>query len=127
MKTENKYYTPEISEFHVGFEYEEDDNNTNNWKKELVYTCNDLDYFDDLIREGNIRVKYLDCQDVLELEWRQNNNPLSFSLNGFDILLSKNNTWITIYEDKGADEYSFRGNIKNKSELKRLMQQLNIK
>lgn len=34
--------------------------------------------------------------------------------------------YFTIYDDSAVDEYVFRGKIKNKSELQKLMQQLEI-
>ena len=118
---ENKYYTPELHEFFDKFEYESFDII---WKKE-IFDFRDLDVIDDEIREGKIRVKHLDREDIESLGWSFSNvNTPYFSLNGFYLVI--NNQWLTIYEDKGADEYSFRGTIKIKSELKKIMQMLNI-
>jgi hypothetical protein len=119
-----KYYIPETQDFHKGFEFEWFQNEFEKLTFAIT-TDDDLDIIDDEIREGKIRVKCLDKEDIESLGWIQNNNIDSFSINGFDLLFSKNN-WITIYEDKGADEYSYRGYIKNKSELKKIMIQTGI-
>ena len=77
MTEEAKYYTPEIEEFHVGFEFEMDDT-WGGWKK-LVLT--------DEMLKGNVmiglgsgnervpyyhktRVKYLDREDIESLEFK---------------------------------------------------------
>ena len=134
---QNKYYTPEIEEFHFGFEYQEDDNNSNNWKTQNVGKDNigDLDYFDDLIREGNIRVKYLDQQDIEECGWifkeieigMLSNRPL-FKFKNYSLSFDRNEhgIWLLII-DEYSDYQHFSGKVKNKSELKKLMQMLNIK
>lgn len=125
---EAKYYTPTIEEFHVGFECEIEHitpaGNTTEYKKHTVTE-------DDNIKElyesndwySTPRVKSLDREDIESLGWKQENIENLFSLNGFDLLI--NNKWITISEDK-ADEYCFRGKLKNKSELKRIMVQTGI-
>lgn len=126
-----KYYTPEIEEFHLGFEYEEDDNNSNQWKQEIVTLPGDLDYYDDLIREGNIRVKHLDREDIESLKWKLRtddnkdiHNP-EYTIERWHFKTYPND-FCTIYDDSAVDEYCFRGTVKNKSELKKLMLQLGI-
>jgi hypothetical protein len=105
----DKYYTPEISEFHVGFEYE------------------------------YVRVKHLDREDIESLGWVQNEFKGTIIKNEFVL---KNKPYkrigdnIKLYHYSGGDihiscTYSelmtlFRGTLKNKSELKRLMVQLGI-
>lgn len=91
--TENKYYTPCIEEFHIGFEYElfydlirhKDPSTANKWNKQVyngldfltiynryidgkfVGTERVLDLFDKHIAENLLRVKYLDELDILDL------------------------------------------------------------
>ena len=57
----NLYYTPEISEFHVGFEYEVFDKLHNIWNKENNFFLQQGDFKDE------IRVKYLDQFDIESL------------------------------------------------------------
>ena len=76
----SKYYTPKIGEFCVGFECEmknSSDPKYFEWEKCIFkddFSCElSEDYcfeylFADL-KEGNIRVKYLDEQDILDLGW----------------------------------------------------------
>lgn len=66
---ENKYYTPKIEEFYVGFEYEFF--NSKNWVIDTdfstLFNANDTDCLYELrinIEENNIRVKYLDAENI---------------------------------------------------------------
>ena len=148
---ESKYYTPEIEEFHVGFEVQKQMQDligkelSNKLDLQLRFgldyqmnheatfadytiTANDIINYklNPHILKTEIRVKHLGQEDIESLGWKFCNvNSEYFTLNGFHLTIYNYN-WITIYEDKGADEYCFRGNIKNKSELRKLMQQLNI-
>lgn len=91
---ENKYYTPKIEEFHVGFEYqyaknfmdgtvktkEEFDNAT--WIDETLIVNNALPYIERALNGTNassgfcgIRVKYLDQEDLDELGWEVIKEP----------------------------------------------------
>ena len=131
-----KYYQPDISEFHVGFEYElvppigYSIMNLNNpmekwetkWATEFqkgVFGIKDVDPWGGLlagiraaIEKEKCRVKYLDKEDIESLKI-----PSYIKIN--HIL---NNT----YEIIGTNARIFKGDIKNKSELKKLLKQLNI-
>jgi len=153
----DKYYTPDISEFHVGFEYEY--KSFDSWRKttlEEEYThrldgdsptdteWNPFAGWQSL--EGIFRVKYFDGEDVESLGWEQEHildwdggflAGYSFSVEQDRVdtyYLYFNNEKICIYSSYCYDENSgntrceflFKGNIKNKSELKKLMKQLSI-
>lgn len=135
----NKYYTPDYKEFHVGFEYE-------NFVKNIGWTKRTLESLgDQSVNETNAcldyedyRVKFLDKQDIEALGWK---NPTDYqncivyhnrdrllihyqkdNLVGItDIVgsVSSKYDWDTLH-------YLFNGKIKNKSELKKLMEQLTI-
>jgi hypothetical protein len=117
---ENKYYRPEISEFHIGFECEKIIPHTNGGHQISLANLDQKpfivrDAFDiprDRVTLSWFRVKYLDKEDIESLKL-----PNYVTIN--HIL---NNTW----EIVGTNARIFRGDIKNKSELKRLMKQLNI-
>jgi hypothetical protein len=141
----NKYYTPSIEEFHVGFEYEYSDLNHNlqgyGWfKTEYVIDDTLLGMIE--VGMNNYRVKYLDKEDIeslgfkLDLEAGKHSEGLWFKstikdiLDGEDdylVFYPKNNT-ITIGSFIAYEEQMLVSdiNIKNKSELKRLLKQLGI-
>lgn len=125
----NKYYTPEIEEFHVGFKYESKNVDTKNWDKELVGDVEDLSEchhglsIEGLLTAEYIRVKYLDKEDIESLgfiKWADREN---YDLGEYQ-LHKNNNLNISIYD--GVANLIFIGDIKNKSELKKLLKQLNI-
>lgn len=66
-----KYYTPELEEFHVGFEYEVQSIENAHWGK--VICSSGFGAFDDDINdleEERIRVKYLDKADIESLGFK---------------------------------------------------------
>lgn len=152
-----KYYIPELSEFYTGFKYEYryfvGQNTTEYWKNGKIYnncwtewvSCEDptdTDYGDfaksspyggnlEDVKYREFRVKYLDREDIESCGWLNNINQtdifqefkhqeveayLWFFENGEDLNI----------EIQLQDTY-FRGLIKNKSELIKLMKQLEIK
>ena len=132
----DKYYTPTIEEFHVGFEYESsylEDYDT--WKKEIIDTV-DVGYFYSTYTGDAVptefRVKYLDREDIESLgfifvadEWWHKTN---IGDNWQILKIGKNSYQITYGQNEYIDKSKgmFSGVIKNKSELKRLLKQLNI-
>ena len=126
---ENKYYTPTLEEFHVGFEFEMDDT-WGGWKK-LTLTEELLKHPMVGLGSGNerapyyhkTRVKHLDKEDIASLGWVKYGN--NFIIKGEDCYT------LYPYKDGGYGIMKvtwslFQGNIKNKSELKKLMNQLGI-
>jgi hypothetical protein len=128
---ENKYYTPELEEFHVGFEYQELwglENINEEWLPQ-IYDENDS------IRTlcETLRVKCLDREDIESLGWKyvpdlsEGDGNMRwyglFKLNEFTITLGLIEGSEIIRKGKNT---IFEGVIKNKSELKKLMKQLNI-
>ena len=128
----NKYYTPSIEEFYVGFEYEshQDPRTDDGWEKSILGR-HDFKY---VMREDNdvdYRVKYLDKSDIEDLGFIHI-GALWFESKELDCRIRK---WkgleIDIYHDwsrndgEHTDHYKvFRGAIKNKSELKILLKRL---
>lgn len=150
---EPKYYVPEISEFFVGFEYEElellsvyDTHFKIKIKKnvftEKLWQSGFLSWeFQDKLKESKIRVKCLDTSDIEEL--------------GFTVVKTKGNSFEAVkkftftydnYPSEGecniivsGDKYCviklkdigettlFRGEIKNKNMLKQVFKMLDIK
>lgn len=146
------YYTPKIEEFHVGFEYEISIMKATVGYKEPVSTWEKgiygvdslgynmlvgealhrsrqtLDILQSISDKQLIRVKYLDQQDIEELGWntlRSNINWVRATKNSTEIIFEKNIEVpiIQIFKNMNC---VFTGTIKNKAELKKLMQQLQI-
>lgn len=154
---ENKYYTPGIEEFHVGFEYEEKGYSRKGEWTTLVLDSYDMktrdsgapgecafpntwDNIEEDIETGNIRVKHLDREDIESLRWvfvlEANQNLYAYKKEGYRLSFLRNLKSFIIHKTDGKGYIYknkemigcpiFIGNIKNKSELKRLMQQLNV-
>jgi hypothetical protein len=148
----NKYYTPTIEEFHVGFEFEVKIATENEWVKAIYsYPSDDwfnVCYFPDEKKEISVpdcmRVKYLDKEGIESLGWVSwSNHPKHFyhpaGIKKFSdgtiqhniTLRIENNNIIAIrrYSESPINFNNFAefyGICKNKSELKKLMQMLNI-
>jgi hypothetical protein len=125
----DKYYTPEIEEFHVGFEYEVN-YGKDKWVKEGLHYAPQVVTLPYKNLE-NIRVKHLDREDIeecgAEFQFIESLDCLPpivsehFQLGEITIIFKDNN--ICIHKNYGV---LFQGTIKNKSELKRLLKQLGI-
>jgi len=129
----NKYYTPKIEEFYVGFEYEYKMMGT--WDKatfdDLITTDTDgalLDYIPTENSLNSFRVKYLDKEDIEYLGFKHIGNN-SFESNEDNYLsleyFKEEKGWYLTYSENES-QFGFGGWVKNKSELRKLMQQLNI-
>lgn len=138
METSNKYYTPSIEEFHIGFEYEYRTQG-NSWEKDiLLYEqihSNKLDSIRKMLQNelNEIRVKYLDKEDIESLCNEFNYKFINTykgpqGMERYDIIDS-NGTILMEYITRCMTNFSI-GNInitiRNKSELKVLFQQLKI-
>jgi len=131
MVEKSKYYTPEIEEFHVGFEYERKQGDK--IITEIVEPLGedfpdmgDFDYFISTMDKGYIRVKYLDKEDIESLGWVFGELNFDKFTIGFNEYYNDGEENILIYNTE-IEEVRFCGFIKNRSELKKLMQQLGIK
>ncbi len=147
----NKYYTPTIEEFHVGFEYEHltgFEKEFKPWIYDLASACTIIERksishngeivkmfipaIQACIEEKQCRVKVLDQSDIESLGWEseqyvpERNICLNFK---------KSNDWYLNYWfgqipyiEISRDGYDTGCalNVKNKSELIKLQQQLNI-
>ena len=129
----DKYYTPEIEEFHVGFEYEMFFPNGKYHKQTFgdKITHLELEEFkDDLMKVAHAisRVKHLDKEDIESLGFNHIGS-LWFRDKDDDYRATKVRKWknneLDIYiNDSIEDVLVFRGTIKNKSELKTVLKQI---
>ena len=151
-----KYYTPEIEEFHVGFECEwQCKIREETWNKQvfdmdligIAYDAYEHSDEDEPYSE-QFRVKFLDSADIESLGWKlletkksdfTGKNLSTYKINievgfntGEDYLLIKedgnNNITIKInsYGSWATSSCEMKFTIKNINELKKLMQMLNI-
>ena len=65
---ETKYYTPEIEEFHIGFEYSAD-RSSDKWEADIFTIDSDINGLSEMLNENLIRVKYLDREDIESFRW----------------------------------------------------------
>jgi hypothetical protein len=163
VKSDDKYYTPTIEEFHVGFEYEmkatfgdgtvktKQQFDAMPWEPRICSTGS-LPYIERALYGKNaenglcgIRVKYLDRQDIEECglenavserlfyidhpeikshsnEYFLNDEIVAFG--DYEMIFNATNLYCVIrdYHREGI----FKGIIRNKSELKKTMQMLQI-
>lgn len=149
----NKYYTPEIEELHVGFECEHTSNmsafKVDDTDRIYVEKLNQHDLSRYLIWEAEegglekfIRVKYLDQEDIesfgfilkgkaIDLWFEREGIYLrddGYHLQNIKLQygLHDNRLKFTFVYTGGDEDVHFEGKIKNKSELKKLMKQLQI-
>jgi hypothetical protein len=145
MNQESKYYSPEIEEFHVGFEFE----CSNGYKKWVKRTFNNGECAEQYCYEEDGRVKYLDADDIISLGFKKANIPNVFNnedheiVEGFEYMVDKGNFVLlyhygantkiasqNIYNEHSGNwtsEVLFQGTIKNKSELKKILHQTKVK
>lgn len=139
---DNKYYIPNIEEFYVGFEFEYRNSKAKYIKSnDFSYTLMEIDSdcINNLksdLQNNQIRVKYLDKEDIEELEFKEWIPPYAM-IAGWKTYINQNESFIINFKDNmvnihynnfimGDNECIFKGRLKNKSELKKLLKQLGI-
>lgn len=128
---ESKYYTPSIEEFYIGFEFERRKDlldSSSEWVEDRLTLNNfGLDEIQRGITQKYIRVKYLEEIDIEILGFKFVNFHKGFEEDYFEYS-NKDSDYIA-WNPKHKKIYSkglpFSG-IRNKSELKKLLKQLNI-
>jgi len=124
----SKYYIPDAEEFFIGFEFEWF--MSGKWQQE-VYTDGFFKSFEEYtlqgeITEKEIRVKYLDQEDIHEIGFKyhdqyRDGGTSVFKKDGLEIVFYGTNRMTPSHKVIIRDDKSglFLGNILNKSELKR--------
>jgi hypothetical protein len=119
-----KYYTPKSDEFNTSFLWQLRDNDK--WVNLLGYPTDLIN----LLNDDKIRVKYLDQEDIESLGFNyisENEYTTHLAGDGYVLNIFLDNNILISYGTIHDSDTIFRGIIKNKSELKRLLKQLNIK
>ncbi len=142
-----KYYTPTIEEFHVGFEFESNYisySKDGEWAKAVLKEdLNNEDiawfytsYVGDAV-PTEFRVKHLNREDIegegFEIEKTENDGTIFFLYKKYIRLVKVDGNWVnilrrknTIITGEGDYEVIFHGEIKNKSEFKRILKQIGL-
>ena len=140
-----KYYTPELSEFYVGFEYEVATISNHTGKKgfgEMTFSLdfgagNDLlDTYSEGYESTHLRVKRLDQEDIESFGLvKESEEGLP---DVYRKVIDKDNWWLVMPHTLGLDQHcevrvwqvnmssrlaggTYEGVIKNKSELKKIL------
>lgn len=130
MNNDSRYYTPDVTEFHVGFEFEFH-SDKREWKKFVFDLFKPMAVLQNVVDNSEMfRVKYLDEADLVELGWVDSKlgykNTKAYHIGSTELFFydkCANNVYIT---DKSACGI-FDGTIRNKSELRKVMAMLGIK
>ena len=115
---EDRYYVPKLNEFHMDFEYEYLDNDIWYKAKPTEISAKDFD-----LQTYGLRVKYLDKEDIESLGFIDSIEFFTRNDIRCQLYLLPDNK-VDIYNHEGDN--MFTGIIKNKSELKKLLAQLEI-
>jgi len=140
LEQKDKYYTPSLEEFFVGFEFEHFNYegklvsnpkwNKKDWNKEIC----DADWFNILLDEyehdedavKDYRVKYLDVEDIESFGFKPDpSGERYFELGGYQLYVNIHPIHnITIYNE--AATIIFQGTVKNANELKKVLQMIGV-
>lgn len=127
---ESKYYTPEIEEFHIGFRFEVLNNGVWDWQNMNASRLQEINLDDNLNLMSKYRVKYLDKEDIESLGFKKYVEPSYYEIEVNEIryyLIEYGDNRYEIRPSHFSIQFgSFLGIIKNKSELKVLLKQLNV-
>lgn len=124
------YYTPNIEEFHVGFEYEQKEYKNNVWFN-VTFSGMKWGKIKSYIEQKLFRVKYLDKEDIESLGFKLSELQ-SKNYEQPNTVYTKNDLYLTLWKNwveiQNEFEIIFKAKIKikNKSELKTLLKQLEI-
>lgn len=131
-----KYYTPRVEEFMVNFKYE-----YKTWKGWSQMTMDSFNHrpngtmnlqYDLVLNKDKFRVKYLDRQDIESFGFKYNKELEVIDVEGEKCQLYSMPTTYNLIKYNHLIEISegyhtiFKGIIKNKSELERILKIINV-
>jgi len=139
----NKYYTPDITEFKVGFKYEYYSDYAKIWKSYILklddYKSTQMSeswFIEEVLELKNIRVKHLDKEDIESLGWELITEQIKdyshwcfFKFNQVELHVQLNNKYFPRklnINDKHHQIGNLHIDCKNYNELQIIMKQLNI-
>ena len=132
MEQQNKYYTPDWNELHLGdiiecwhsydiprFEHD-------------IFNGWEIDTLKKYLADGAMRVKYLDQSDIESCGWEQmisnniDDNECIFRIGNIQLDYNTDTNWLYI-NDRIEYDKCFKGECKSINELRTIMKWLNIK
>lgn len=126
---QNNYYTPDLSEFRLGFRYEQ--KHCNSWEDCTITSIDDLDSIYDLCYHTNkdclakfLRVKCLSDDDIMSLGFKKLTSAtdiIEYQKEDVSIYFKSEFCFISIYEDS---QLRFSGKIKNVNELEDILEKI---
>ena len=140
----NKYYTPSIEEFHIGFEFEEWENpafTNEEWIAKKIDYFTDLEYVcfpkidkhleNYILGTSLFRVKYLDSEDIeslgfkfIKVGWSEASKIFRCNrYRGYELYLREGNT---VHISTSSGLTMFEGVVKNKSMLKQVLEMIGV-
>lgn len=127
----DKYYIPELTEFRIGFRFEEYAPGSNTEHIKRIYSVEHFNFVNNLysqnLQEGWIRVAYLSEEDILSLGFVKINEYKSsteYTLNNCYLQLWSNRD--VLIWTKGNMNTLFSGQVKNINELEVILKQVRI-
>ncbi len=137
-KMEEGYYSPKVEDFHVGFIYEVASTMPLSLVWDSVVWGEDpnaeFEFVRGDIKQGTIRVKYLDKEDIEDCGWEFRNSTIKNSKHQYfnkgekSLSYTESTKEVTIHMVAyDWDSCCFDGTVNNKSELKKILQMLSIK
>lgn len=140
IKIPVRYYTPELEEFHYGFRYEFKHPDSPEW---IEYNTPEFNpEREDCISRNtacDLRVKHLDSDDFKECGFEpiimtygdrfmfQKSFNQFGKIKGCRIVYIPQTNWVLMFRDRGMfGDTMFAGEVKNISELKRILKQTNV-
>jgi hypothetical protein len=121
---EELYYTPELEEFHIGFECEYLDplRNLSSWKERIIENKFHIPSQQHLL--SLFRVKKLNKEDIESFGFKQGSLKYQYFTNRYSLIDLLNNKYSIT--DNRYESVIFYGIIKNKSELRRILKQTEV-
>lgn len=133
-----KYYTPDISEFRIGFECEVRQQNEDGYLDDNLFETFICDKDDVLLAYAeyeenpedyklNYRVKYLDGEDIKSLGFKGSDSILSYRKDGINLRFLEDSLLIIDHRKKvECVPHLIFKNIKNKSELQQILKMIGV-
>lgn len=136
--TNNKYYIPDIKDFHIGYEYELQGYYPEEWEKYIIaredflpnIKAQDNDCFITIVlsyhRSDRIRTLYLN-EEQIEAEGWEKQTDVTFEKGNYTLGIIRGRSWIPFHiEIKGYGQVRFFGECKSINEFRYVCKLLNI-
>lgn len=121
---DNKYYTPKKWEFYVDLEYEFRCAGEGEYRLAVIKDELQIDDIHNPVYD--LRVKFLDKEDIESLGWTYDDRCSRFKKGEARLCFNDNKAWKSIIIQKNKTSPAFSDIAKNKNDLKKIMFNANI-